>query len=319
MLPVSFGRASRPHRVRPCAGSHVRRWALVLAPTFLVAACDSSTPPTTSSISPTAAAMSAVTSEVGDSSWQRLDVDVEITTSMETGDSKRRAPRHTRRMHVERASGPDGRWYTRYTLKPELRENARVPSDAPHPEVSELFTMDDRSVVRMTRRNGHTTNIGVGGPSSRADEDIAALLSAPSKARVYEADRALAGTRGPSRTAHWLDGTVIAESRRTKISKRLTETTGIPTIDARGRPTFVSERDNRKIRVVLDPSSGDIEEAEMNDPGRGAMHMQVEHARLSSGRAVRSRIRYEITRATDQRRLVTDIRLSNHRLQGGLP
>jgi hypothetical protein len=282
--------------------------------------CRTDAAPPTSPMAPSAssalssAALSAASS---DASWDQVDMDVVDTTTMQPARGRGDAHTHTRRMHVERGHGADGRWYTRYTFPPGGNGATSAMEVAHRPDVAEMFSSDDRTEVRMTLRNGQIVRPMDGSQPGPGGFDPTTALTPDLRTKLDRVRQDLARTTPPARTPHWVDATLVSVAGRAQTNKRLRDIAGAPVIDSRGRPTYRSQTGSQRVFVALDPESGDIAELESTDETRGTIRMYVEHTRLADSRVARSHIRYEITRGGDAPSIVSDMALSNHHVTGG--
>ncbi|MCY7380704.1 MAG: PepSY domain-containing protein [Gemmatimonadaceae bacterium] len=311
----------RVRRLVPGHGILPRHAALPCLLTFVAVlqGCRSeSVLPTSPAVAPSLS-QAALAPLVDDSSWTQLDVDVVITTTLQSGAKHDKIGSRTKKMHAERGRGADGRWYTKYTYPAQDVSRAMGVRRSLHPDVAEWYASDDGTDVRAVLRDGRVVR-----PMDRIEAnpggiDAAASLSPEMREMLTKAKQEVSGATRPARSPHWLDATIRSNDRRGGLAKRLATVAGTPTTDERGRSVYRHRSNGRTAEVAVDAETGDIEDVEMSDAARGVMRMHVEHAGRAHGRAARSRIRYELTRQSDASSIVTDIVLSNHQVKGGRP
>ncbi len=300
-------------RGKPAAGGLTIGLTLTLI--TLVACRQDSTP---TMISPAAALPSvALAAAGGDSSWDRVDVDVTLESSLQPAEGKGKGRTVKRRFHAERGRGEDGRWYTRYTFPAGAGVATSRIGRQPGPDIADIFLTDDRTVVRVTTRDGQLVTIP---PQFNAHKgvDLEASLSPELRGNLEKVSREIASGPSPRRSAHWLDAVLITDVQRSAATTRLQRMAGPPAPDGRGRPTYVREAQGRKAVITMDRESGDVEDMEVSDAAQAVLSLHVEHTRLVDGRMARSRLHIKRASGGPEPTLVTDIVLSNHRFRGGV-
>jgi hypothetical protein len=243
-----------------------------------------------------------------DDTWDTFSVDFTVQTTRTNEQGDRVVPdRPPFAYRLERTRFRDN-WQTTMTVLASATLPA--PDGTRHPrEIVRVVDDGDGTPLRMFTRAG-----------DQVDRD--AMMDTLNRAWPFSENQPATATaiaqpllRRPPVSRDWVDGIVVRHGREAARLQAIQRRMGGSRGQVRGLLQFVQNRDNELDELLVDPAA--MVPVEMNHVSSGALasHVQFEYAPSLDGTLRRHHIRAERVDPGSRWRVVTNIRLANHRFE----